>query len=98
MNVLSMINGHVHEAELTAYEEAASEWFRDHLDTSPETRGIQATAALALAVVPRSCLDPQFVTYLSDGTLAVLDGEVVPASEVCPVCGQADNCGDCNHQ
>jgi hypothetical protein len=71
-------SGHVHEAELSAFEAAASEWFHDHLDTGPETQGIQATAHLALALVPRSCLDRQFVEYLSDGTLTVgSDGTVV---------------------
>jgi hypothetical protein len=22
----------------------------------------------------------------------------LPASELCPTCGQPDNCGDCNHE
>lgn len=90
MNILSRsASGKVHEAELTAFEAAASEWFADHLDADPECIGIQATARHALAIIPQGCLDPQFVEYLSDGTLILGHDGVVHDSVTEPDDGDA---------
>jgi len=84
VKILETRNGHPVEVELTSFEMAARDWFHDHLDTDPETQGIQATAQHALSLVPKDCLDPEFVTYLSDGTLTLTDDGVVPTSLSAP--------------
>src|SRR5262245_978229 len=75
-------SGKVHEAELSSFEAAASQWFADNLDTSAETAGIEATARLALKLIPNRHLDPDYVEYLSDGTLKIGEiGTVVGVDE-----------------
>jgi hypothetical protein len=98
--------------EYTTFEMTVVENFDQYLDQGLGIQDAALKALEEVTAVQRTeHMSMSFAGHLSDGTVGYspLTGEfykrypnTFPINrldrERCPVCGQADNCGDCTHQ